>query len=181
MSETDTPLMEARAIEKHFGSVTALRGVAFDVRAGEVHALLGDNGAGKSTLIQILNGVFRPDAGEIVWEGKPVQLRSPRDAMSLGISVVFQDLAIVDVMSIYRNLFLGRERQISRRIGPSASSRRSELAKGQGRRWRTSASRFAPLTSRSSRSLAASDSRSRSPAPSTFSPDSSSWTSRRPP
>jgi simple sugar transport system ATP-binding protein len=114
----EPPLMQARSIEKRFGSVTALRGVAFDVRAGEVHGLLGDNGAGKSTLIQILNGVFQPDAGELAWEGRPVHLRSPRDAMALGISVVFQDLAIVDVMSIYRNLFLGREREISRRIGP---------------------------------------------------------------
>jgi simple sugar transport system ATP-binding protein len=118
MTAHDQPMMEARGIHKGFGAVVALRGVDFDVRAGEVHALLGDNGAGKSTLIQILDGVFRPDRGELRWEGRSVRLDSPRDAMALGISVVFQDLAVVDTISIYRNFFLGRERAISRKLGP---------------------------------------------------------------
>lgn len=117
-SQNQAPLMEVVGVTKRFGAVTALSDVSFQVTPGEVHALLGDNGAGKSTLIQILNGVIQPTAGEIRWEGKAVSLRSSRDAMTLGISVVFQDLAIVPELSITRNLFLGREALISRRIGP---------------------------------------------------------------
>lgn len=110
--------IEATGIRKSYGAVEALRGVDLRVAPGEALALLGDNGAGKSTLIKILTGVHRPDAGELRWDGEPVVLRSPRDAIALGITVVFQDLAIVDQMSIYRNLFMGREAEVSRRIGP---------------------------------------------------------------
>jgi simple sugar transport system ATP-binding protein len=117
-SQDRPPLMEVVGLTKRFGAVTALSEVTFQVAAGEVHALLGDNGAGKSTLIQILNGVIQPTSGELRWEGKPVSMRSSRDAMALGISVVFQDLAIVPDLSITRNLFLGRESLISRKIGP---------------------------------------------------------------
>jgi simple sugar transport system ATP-binding protein len=83
--------------------------VSFDVKPGEVIGLLGDNGAGKSTLIKTLSGVYRPNSGKILWEGKETVISDPRKAMELGISVVFQDLAVVPMMSIYRNFFLGRE------------------------------------------------------------------------
>ena len=117
---SETPLIEASNIEKSFGPTMALRGVSFAVEAGEIHALLGDNGAGKSTLIQVLLGVHQPDGGELRWEGKVVKLASARAAMDLGIAVVFQDLAIIDSMPIYRNFFLGRERAMTRRFGPFA-------------------------------------------------------------
>jgi simple sugar transport system ATP-binding protein len=96
-------------IVKRFGHVTALEDVDFDVRQPEVMALLGDNGAGKSTLIKILTGIHTPTSGQIYFEGKPVQIRSPHDARTLGIETVYQDLALVNVMSIGRNFFLGRE------------------------------------------------------------------------
>jgi simple sugar transport system ATP-binding protein len=110
--------IEAIGIRKSFGAVEALRGVDLRVAPGEVLALLGDNGAGKSTLIKILTGFHRPDVGELRWDGEPLTLRSPADAIELGITVVYQDLAVVDQMSIYRNLFLGREQEISTRFGP---------------------------------------------------------------
>ncbi len=112
------PRIEATGIRKSYGAVEALRGVNLRVDPGEVLALLGDNGAGKSTLIKILTGVHRPDAGELRWDGAPLTLSSPADAIRLGITVVYQDLAVVDQMSIFRNLFLGREREVSRELGP---------------------------------------------------------------
>ena len=111
-------LLEAHGLAKRFGSVEALRRVDFRVGRGEVVGLLGDNGAGKSTLIKILNGLYQPDAGEILWEGRPIHLRSPREAQALGISVVYQDLAVVDLMNIHRNMFLGREEEVCVRFGP---------------------------------------------------------------
>jgi simple sugar transport system ATP-binding protein len=108
-------LLEVSDVRKRFGGVTALTGITFGVRRGEVLALLGDNGAGKSTLIKILSGVYRPDEGGLSWEGQPVLLGSPRAALELGISVVYQDLALVDTLSIYRNVFLGREDAIRSR------------------------------------------------------------------
>jgi simple sugar transport system ATP-binding protein len=111
-------LLEARGIAKRFGRIEALRKVDFALGSGEVLALLGDNGAGKSTLIRILAGNYQPDRGELHWEGKPVSLDSPRDAYELGIATVYQDLAVVDLMSIYRNVFLGREHMVSRGVGP---------------------------------------------------------------
>ena len=110
--------IEATDIRKSYGAVEALRGVDLRVAPGEVLALLGDNGAGKSTLIKILTGVHQPDAGELRWDGAALVIRSPADAIGLGITVVYQDLAVVDQMSIYRNLFLGREDQVSSRVGP---------------------------------------------------------------
>lgn len=111
-------LLEARGIAKRFGRIEALRKVDFALGSGEVLGLLGDNGAGKSTLIRILAGNYKPDRGELRWEGKPVSLDSPRDAYELGIATVYQDLAVVDLMSIYRNVFLGREHMVSRGVGP---------------------------------------------------------------
>ena len=103
------PLLSARGIRKSFGAVEALAGVSLTVRAGEVTCLLGDNGAGKSTLIKILSGVLQPDSGDIRIDGTPCSFGSARDALDRGIATVFQDLAVVPVMPIYRNLFLGRE------------------------------------------------------------------------
>ena len=103
------PLIEVRDIVKHFGSVIALAGVSMSVASGEVMCLLGDNGAGKSTLIKTLAGVHRPTTGEYLVEGKPVAFESPRDALDAGIATVYQDLAMIPLMSITRNFFLGRE------------------------------------------------------------------------
>lgn len=96
-------------IGKKFGTITALEGVDFKVHAGEVRALLGDNGAGKSTLIKILMGVHQPSQGTIFFEGELVKINSPSEARTLGIEAVYQDLALINLMSISRNFFLGRE------------------------------------------------------------------------
>jgi simple sugar transport system ATP-binding protein len=96
-------------IEKHFGNVIALAGVSFDVRPNECHCLLGDNGAGKSTFIKTMSGVHKPSKGQIYLEGKPVTFNSPRDAMGAGIACVYQDLAMIPLMSVARNFFMGRE------------------------------------------------------------------------
>jgi simple sugar transport system ATP-binding protein len=102
-------LLEARGLSKYFGSVNALQDVTLQVNAGEVTCVLGDNGAGKSTLIKILSGVHAPDEGELRVEGEKVQLANPREARALGIATVFQDLATVPLMSVWRNFFLGNE------------------------------------------------------------------------
>ena len=111
-------LVDVRDVAKRFGRIEALRRVSFSLGRAEVLGLLGDNGAGKSTLIKILTGLFPPDHGEIRWEGEPVRFGSPRDAYEKGVATVYQDLAIVDLMSIYRNVFLGREKAVMKGIGP---------------------------------------------------------------
>jgi simple sugar transport system ATP-binding protein len=103
------PLIEAREMTKYFGSVIAIQDVSLTVRAGEVVCLLGDNGAGKSTLIKCLSGVHPPDSGQILLDGEPVTLASPRDALHRGIATVYQDLAMCPLMSVSRNFFLGNE------------------------------------------------------------------------
>jgi simple sugar transport system ATP-binding protein len=103
------PILELKNVSKSFGSVLALRNLNFDVTACEVHCLLGDNGAGKSTLIKILAGVHRITEGEYLIDNSPVSMNSPRDALDRGIATVYQDLAMVPLMSITRNFFLGRE------------------------------------------------------------------------
>ena len=112
----DTPLVELKSVSKYFGSVIALKDVSFDVRPGEVHCLLGDNGAGKSTLIKVLSGVHLPDEGEILVGGTHTRFSSPKDTLDKGIATVYQDLALVPLMSVARNFFLGREPQ--KRTGP---------------------------------------------------------------
>jgi len=104
-----TPLLEARGISKSFLHVQALADVDFRVDPGEVVALVGDNGAGKSTLMKTLCGAYQADAGAIFFEGRPVTIRSPHEAMALGIAVVFQDLALVNHRDVATNVFLGRE------------------------------------------------------------------------
>ncbi len=103
------PLVELRDIVKTFGTVIALNGVTMSVRAGEIMCLLGDNGAGKSTLIKTLSGVHQPSEGEIRVEGRKALFSSPRDALDAGIATVYQDLAMIPLMSITRNFFMGRE------------------------------------------------------------------------
>jgi simple sugar transport system ATP-binding protein len=112
MSTVDTkagPLLEVQGVSKYFGTVVALQDISMQVRAGEVMCLLGDNGAGKSTLIKILSGVHRPSTGHYLVEGKEANFTSPRDALSAGIATVFQDLAMIPLMGISRNFFLGAE------------------------------------------------------------------------
>ncbi|KEP69314.1 ABC transporter ATP-binding protein [Thioclava dalianensis] len=106
---TTKPILEMRGIKKHFGNVIALAGVSFDIRPGECHCLLGDNGAGKSTFIKTMSGVHKPTEGEILFEDRPMNFASPRDAMEAGIATVFQDLAMIPLMSVTRNFFMGRE------------------------------------------------------------------------
>jgi simple sugar transport system ATP-binding protein len=103
------PLLEARGVTKRFGHVQALRGAAFTADPGEVVALIGDNGAGKSTLVKTLSGALRPDAGEILLDGRPVQFAGPVDAQRRGIETVYQDLALAHDLDAAANLFLGRE------------------------------------------------------------------------
>jgi simple sugar transport system ATP-binding protein len=103
------PVVEMRGIEKYFGSVIALAGVSLSVNHGEVHCLLGDNGAGKSTFIKTMAGVHKPSKGQMLVDGEPANFDSPRDALDAGIATVYQDLAMIPLMSITRNFFMGRE------------------------------------------------------------------------
>jgi len=106
---SETPILQLRGISKSFGSVQALSDVDFEVRDGEVMALVGDNGAGKSTLIKCVAGIHSPDSGEIFFDGKPVHIHSPKEAANLGIEVVYQDLALCDNLDVVQNMYLGRE------------------------------------------------------------------------
>src|SRR5256712_8482738 len=103
------PTLAVRGMSKSFGSVQALADVDFEVRDGEVMALVGDNGAGKSTLIKCVAGIHSPDSGEIFFDGKPVHIHSPKEAANLGIEVVYQDLALCDNLDVVQNMYLGRE------------------------------------------------------------------------
>jgi simple sugar transport system ATP-binding protein len=103
------PLMEARAIVKHYGHVEALRGADLSVYPGEIVALIGDNGAGKSTLVKVLSGTVQPDGGEVLLEGQVIRIGSPFEAQRLGIETVYQDLALAPDLDGAANLYLGRE------------------------------------------------------------------------
>lgn len=107
--DTGVPLLELRDVGKDYGSVIALDGITSTVRAGEVTCVLGDNGAGKSTLIKILSGVHRADRGEMLLDGQVVSFGAPREALDAGIATVYQDLAMIPLMAIWRNFFLGAE------------------------------------------------------------------------
>ena len=109
MAEPATPLLEMSGIVKEFPGVRALDGVDLDVRAGEVHALLGQNGAGKSTLIKVLAGAHQPDAGTVTWQGETVRLATPQAAMRRGIATIYQELDLVDGLTVAENVFLGHE------------------------------------------------------------------------
>jgi simple sugar transport system ATP-binding protein len=130
-----TAALEVRSVSKYFGSVNALEDISLSVYSGQVTCVLGDNGAGKSTLIKILSGVHTPDKGEVLFEGEPVTFAGPRDARGHGIATVFQDLATVPLMSVWRNFFLGNEPTRGRgplqRLDVKAAQRimREEMAK----------------------------------------------------
>ena len=122
MAQTQTPtsptpadldnaadLLRTEDVTKSFGPVTVLRGVSMHVRKGEVLALVGDNGAGKSTFIKVLCGFHQPDSGRIYWDGQPVTFGSPVEARAHGVETVYQDLALINDLSVYQNMFLGRE------------------------------------------------------------------------
>src|SRR5471032_587907 len=125
---SETPLLQLRGITKTFGSVEALTDVDFEVRSGEVMALVGDNGAGKSTLVKCIAGTHTADSGEILFEGEEVQIHGPKDAARLGIEVVYQDLALCDNLDVVQNMFLGREEhdRLGRLIEPTMETRTAE-------------------------------------------------------
>src|SRR5713101_4698640 len=102
----EAPVVEAHGISKRFGAVQALQDVDFEVYAGEVVGLVGDNGAGKSTLVKIMSGVHASDTGQIIFEGRQVMIRKPRDSNDLGIATVYQDLALCDNLDVVANLYL---------------------------------------------------------------------------
>jgi ABC-type sugar transport system ATPase subunit len=105
------PLLHLRGLGKSFGPVEALADVTLDIPAGQVTALVGDNGAGKTTLIKCIAGIWQPSSGQMLWNGRPVHIHSPRDAAHLGIATVYQDLALCDNLDIVQNMLLGREKQ----------------------------------------------------------------------
>src|ERR1700685_4407610 len=107
----DDYILSLRNVSKRFGNIIALHDVSINLRRGEVHCLLGDNGAGKSTLIKTLAGVHQPSEGTYLVDNKPVRFTSPTDALDLGIATVYQDLALVPLLSVARNFFMGREPQ----------------------------------------------------------------------
>ena len=108
-TEDTEPLLRLRGIGKNFGPVRALTDINLDIPAGQVTALVGDNGAGKSTLIKTISGIWEPSHGEIIWQGKPVHFRTPKDATDAGIATVYQDLALCDNLDIVENMLLGHE------------------------------------------------------------------------
>jgi ABC-type sugar transport system ATPase subunit len=108
-ADSDHPILSLRGVSKNFGAVQALRGVDLDILPGQITALVGDNGAGKSTMIKTISGIWAPSSGEILWNGEPVTIRTPRDADALGIATVYQDLALCDNLDIVQNMFLGHE------------------------------------------------------------------------
>jgi D-xylose transport system ATP-binding protein len=121
----DTPLLECRNVSKAFGAVQALYRVDFEVRPGEVMALVGDNGAGKSTLIKGVAGIYPFDEGEVLVDGERVNIHGPRDAARLGIEVVYQDLALADNLDVVANMFLGRERTLGALVLDESSMERT--------------------------------------------------------
>ena len=109
MEAGSVPVLEARNVQKRFGAVVALEDASIDLRKNEVLGLVGDNGAGKSTMLKILSGILRADSGEILIDGKTADIQRAHDAMDAGIETVYQDLALVDTMSAFQNVYLGRE------------------------------------------------------------------------
>ena len=125
MTDTTAPTLELRNVTKSFGSVQALTEVDFEVRPGEVMALVGDNGAGKSTLVKCVAGTHAADSGEILFEGVPVNIHGPKDAARLGIEVVYQDLALCDNLNVVQNMYLGRELNHAQVLNETAMEQRT--------------------------------------------------------
>ena len=167
-------LLSMQGIDKSFSGVQALTVGVARIEAGEVMALVGQNGAGKSTMIKILTGAYSRDAGEIVFDGKPVDFRSTADSQAAGIATIYQEINLVPHRSVAENIFLGRE---PRRFG--LLDRRSMRA--EARAGAASASTSTSTSAGRSRTSAPRPGRwSRSPAPSPRTRGSSSWTSRPP-
>src|SRR5260370_9179822 len=120
--KTGTALLELRDVNKQYGLNKVLNNVSFQVDRAEVLALLGDNGGGKSTTVKTISGVVQPDSGTLLWNGKPVELKAHTDAAELGIETIYQDSALVDTMTIARNIFMGREL-----VGPLGFMRMGEM------------------------------------------------------
>src|SRR4051812_45500333 len=120
MPSMSEPILEIKGLNKSFGPVHVLHDVDFDVRAGEVTALVGDNGAGKSTLVKCIAGIHPYDSGAVRFNGQDAHIRGPKDAADLGIEVVYQDLALADNLDIVQNMFLGRERGSSWKLDEPA-------------------------------------------------------------
>lgn len=127
MTNQRLPILELHNINKRFGAVQALSAVDFEVYAGEVVGLVGDNGAGKSTLVKVIAGVYRPDQGQYLFDGRAVTINSPREASALGIETVYQDLALCDNLDVVANLFLGRE-QVTPGLVPTLNEVEMEQA-----------------------------------------------------
>ena len=125
------PLLEVRDIEKTFPGVRALSGVSFEVRAGEVHALLGENGAGKSTLIKIISGVYEPDGGSILIGGRETRFTSPEDAKRAGVATIYQELLLFPELTVAENIFLGHAPRA--RNGPHRLARHARPGGGAPR------------------------------------------------
>lgn len=119
-ADAEAPLLSLRGVSKRFGAVEALTGVDLDVPAGMVTALAGDNGAGKSVTIKTISGLWRPDEGQILWQGSPVDIPDPDHAADLGITTVYQDLALCDNLDVVQNMFLGHEKLRSRMLDEDA-------------------------------------------------------------
>ena len=109
MTQQEAPILEVREVTKRFPGVVALDSVSFQLRAGEVHALVGENGAGKSTLIKVITGVHQPDGGKVFFDGQEVSFASPREAQEAGISTIYQEINLIPLRSVAQNVFLGRE------------------------------------------------------------------------
>ena len=166
------PALEARGIVKTFPGVVANDDVDFDVRVGEIHALLGENGAGKSTLVNILAGLYRPDAGQVLLDGAPVAFGSPREAIAAGIGMVHQHFTLVPSQTVTENVLLGLKT-------PRFLLRPEALGGGDRARWPSSSGCGWIRARRSGSCRWASSSASRSSRCSIAAPASSSWTSRR--
>ena len=108
-SDRSTPMLELRSVCKRFGAIHASNDISFSLNAGEVVALLGDNGAGKSTICKIISGAYSKDSGEILWNGEPVEIKSPDDAARIGITMMYQDLALLEHVDVPGNVYLGQE------------------------------------------------------------------------
>ena len=171
--EPNNVLLEAVGITKSFPGVRALEGVNVTVRRGRLNALIGENGAGKSTLMNILAGVFPPDAGTVTLEGRPVSFKNTREAQAAGISIIFQELNLVPELSIAENIFIGREPLNRFRLVdfPRMNARRGSVAQGTGTRRRPANPCVAAQGRARSRWL-------KSPGPFRSTRASSSWTNR---
>ncbi len=119
------PLLRLEGVSKHFGAVRAIIDVHLDIPAGQVTALVGDNGAGKSVLIKIIAGIYAPDGGQIYWDGRSVDIHTPRDAAELGIETVYQDLALCDNLDIVQNMYLGRETTVRQLLDEEAMEKQA--------------------------------------------------------